>query len=115
MCSMYLDSGVISSASPPVETMVHSPSSSWMRSHKPSTWAAKPYTAPDWMHSTVVLPSTLRGSTSSTARRAAARPTRASMLMPMPGAMAPPRYSPLADTASQVVAVPKSATMVGPP
>ena len=37
------------------------------------------------------------------------------MLMPMPGAIAPPRYSPLADTASQVVAVPKSATMVGPP
>ncbi len=33
----------------------------------------------------------------------------------MPGAMAPPRYSPLADTASQVVAVPKSAMIVGPP
>ena len=53
--------------------------------------------------------------TSSTARSAAARPTRASMQISMPGAIAPPRYSPLAETASQVVAVPKSATIVGPP
>ncbi len=29
----------------------------------------------------------------------------------MPGLMAPPRYSPLAETASKVVAVPKSMTM----
>jgi hypothetical protein len=29
--------------------------------------------------------------------------------------MAPPRYSPLAETASNVVAVPKSRTMTGPP
>ena len=33
----------------------------------------------------------------------------------MPGKIAPPRYSPLADTASKVVAVPKSTTIVGPP
>ena len=33
----------------------------------------------------------------------------------MPGAMAPPRNSPLAETTSKVVAVPMSTTMVGPP
>ena len=33
----------------------------------------------------------------------------------MPGAMAPPTYSPRAETASKVVAVPKSTTMHGPP
>ena len=32
----------------------------------------------------------------------------------MPGAMAPPRYSPASETASKVVAVPKSTTMHGP-
>ena len=33
----------------------------------------------------------------------------------LPGAMAPPRYSPLARTASNTVAVPKSTTIAGPP
>ncbi len=32
------------------------------------------------------------------------------MEMPIPGAMAPPRYSPRAEMASKVVAVPKSTT-----
>ena len=32
-----------------------------------------------------------------------------------PGEMAPPRYSPSGDTTSNVVAVPKSITMAGPP
>ena len=58
---------------------------------------------------------TLRGSTSSTRRSAAARPKSASRLISMPGTMAPPRYSPLAEIASKVVAVPKSTTIVGPP
>jgi hypothetical protein len=35
--------------------------------------------------------------------------------MSMPGKMAPPRYSPLAEMASNVVAVPKSTTTTGPP
>ena len=42
-------------------------------------------------------------------------PESASSEISMPGAIAPPRYSPLADTASNVVAVPKSTTIVGPP
>ena len=33
----------------------------------------------------------------------------------MPGKMAPPMYSPLAEIASKVLAVPKSTTIVGPP
>ena len=33
----------------------------------------------------------------------------------MPGAIAPPTYSPLGLTASNVVAVPKSTTTLGPP
>ena len=41
----------------------------------------------------------------------AARAKRASRLMSMPGKMAPPRYSPLAEIASNVVAVPKSTTI----
>ena len=44
---------------------------------------------------------------------AAGRPAQpsASTEISMPGAIAPPRYSPLADTASKVVAVPKSTTI----
>ena len=86
-----------------------------MRRHMPSTWAAYPYSAPDWMDSTVDLPMTLRGSTSSTRRSAAAWWNNASMEMAMPGAMAPPRYSPVPEMASKVVAVPRSTTMHGPP
>src|ERR1044071_7704505 len=35
--------------------------------------------------------------------------------MPMPGEMTPPRYSPLREIASNVVAVPRSTTTQGPP
>jgi len=34
--------------------------------------------------------------------------------MPIPGAIAPPRYSPFAETAQKVVAVPKSTIIKGP-
>ena len=40
---------------------------------------------------------------------------RSGAAISMPGMIAPPRYSPLSDTASNVVAVPKSTTIVGPP
>ena len=63
----------------------------------------------------VLLPSTCVGRVSATWRTAAARPNSASRLISIPGAMAPPRYSPEPDTTSQVVAVPKSTMMVGPP
>ena len=56
-----------------------------------------------------------RGRASSTRRSCAPRAPSASTEISMPGAIAPPRYSPLADTASKVVAVPKSTTMHGPP
>ena len=35
--------------------------------------------------------------------------------MPMPGQITPPTYSPLRVTTSNVVAVPKSTTITGPP
>ena len=60
-------------ARPPVVTTGHSPTTSCMRRHKPSTMSVKPYTAPAWIDSTVFLPMALRGSISSTRRSAAAR------------------------------------------
>jgi len=51
-----------------------------------------------------------RGRTSSTVRSAAARVASASMEISMPGASAPPRNSPLRDTTSMLVEVPKSTT-----
>ena len=58
------------------------------------------------MDSTVDLPMTLRGSTSSTRLSAAAWWNRASSDIARPGAIAPPRYSPSTEIASNVVAVP---------
>ena len=81
----------------------------------PSIIPVKPYRAPDWIDSTVVLPITLRGSTSSTAPRAAARPNSASRLISIPGAIAPPRKAPSAEITSKLLPVPKSTTTVGPP
>jgi hypothetical protein len=105
----------VGAASPPVATTVASPNSFVIREQMPSTWAAKPYSAPDCMDSVVFLPITLRGSTISTRNSAAARPYSASMLISTPGRIAPPRYSPFPEMASSVVAVPKSMTIVGPP
>ena len=45
----------------------------------------------------------------------AARCANASAAIPIPGAIAPPRYSPAAVIASKVVAVPKSTMHNGPP
>ena len=45
----------------------------------------------------------------------AARWNSASAEIPMPGQITPPRYSPSAEIASNVVAVPKSTTMSGTP
>ena len=69
---------------------------------------------PDCIASTVLRPITDRGRASSTRRSWAPRAPSASTETSMPGAMAPPRYSPFAETASNVVAVPKSTTMHGP-
>jgi len=70
---------------------------------------------PDCRHSTVVLPMTCAGLTSSTLSSWAARLDSASTEISMPGASAPPTYSPCALTASKLVAVPKSTTTAGPP
>ena len=61
------DTGAIRGARPPVATTVQPPNSAWNRSTIPSIWEANPNTAPDCSDSTVLLPITLRGSTSSTA------------------------------------------------
>ncbi len=65
---------------------------------------------PDCRHSTVFLPITVRGRTSSTLRSAAARTASASTEISMPGANTPPRNSPLAEITSMLVVVPKSTT-----
>ena len=65
------------------------------------------------MLSTVPVPMTLAGLRMSTRGRRAARAKRASAEMPRPGAMAPPKNSPLRLMQSKVVAVPKSTTMMG--
>src|SRR5215475_8322493 len=64
---------------------------------------------------TVVVPMTFPGSLISTLGSLAARANSASEAIPRPGAMTPPRYSPLAEMASKVIAVPKSTTTQGPP
>ena len=64
---------------------------------------------------TVFRPITDLGREISTRGSLAARWNNASAEMPIPGQIAPPRYSPRAEMASKVVAVPKSTTMHGPP
>ena len=54
------------------------------------------------------------GSRTSTRGRRAARWKSASALIPIPGQITPPAYSPLRVTTSKVVAVPKSTTITGP-
>src|SRR5271155_3754631 len=64
---------------------------------------------------TVLVPITLPGSLISTRGNRAARANNASDEIPNPGAITPPRYSPFAEITSNVIAVPKSTTMDGPP
>jgi hypothetical protein len=108
------DSPVSNGASPPVPSTVtgpaSGPSSSTIRRTSPSTCPAKPYSTPDCRHSTVFFPITERGRTSSTVRSAAARVASASSEISIPGASAPPRNSPFAETTSMFVEVPKSTT-----
>jgi len=59
------------------------------------------------MLATVLVPMTLPGFLMSMRGRRAVRENSASAEMPMPGAMEPPRYSPLAEMTSKVVAVQK--------
>lgn len=68
-------------------------------------------TAPDCMHSTVFLPITDQGRVSSTRRSAAERAAAASEDTCTPGAIAPPRNSPLAETTSTTIEEPKSTTI----
>lgn len=56
---------------------------------------------------------TCGGFRTSTRGSRAARWNSASAEIPTPGLMTPPRYSPAAEMASNVVAVPKSTTMIG--
>ncbi len=63
---------------------------------------------PDCTLDTVLLPITPTGSTNSTRGSCAVDANNACAAVSNPGAIAPPRYSPFADTASTVMAVPKS-------
>ncbi len=67
------------------------------------------------MLSTVPLPMTRSGGAMATLGSLAVFNDRASAVTPGPGAIAPPRYSPAAETTSHVTAVPKSSTRQGPP
>src|SRR5713226_3936681 len=58
---------------------------------------------------------TLPGSLISTRGNFAVRANSASEAIPNPGAMTPPRYSQRSEITSNVIAVPKSTTMHGPP
>src|SRR5579883_2131640 len=60
------------------------------------------------MLATVFVPMIFSGSRISTLCSRAARANSASAEMPIPGAITPPKYSPFSDTASNVMAVPKS-------
>jgi len=64
---------------------------------------------------TVLVPMARGGRTRSTPKSRAARAVSASAAVAMPGAMAPPRNSPRAETHSNVVAVPRSTMMSGAP
>ena len=91
----------ITLAMPPVAIVVTpSPSSARSLPQMPSTWAANPYTIPDWTAPSVDLPISDRGSAMSTLVSRAAREVSASIEISMPGPMMPPRYSPALDTTS---------------
>jgi hypothetical protein len=66
---------------------------------------------PACIESTVRVPITFGGRAMLTRGSLDARKNSASRLMPMPGAMTPPRYTPSPPMTSKVVAVPKSTTM----
>ena len=63
----------------------------------------------------MLRPTTCPGSRTSTRGSRAARWKRAFALIPMPGQITPPAYSPRRVMTSKVVAVPKSTTTTGPP
>ena len=64
---------------------------------------------------TVFRPMAARGAFSSTVNSRAARDTSPSRALSMPGAIEQPSSRPSAETASNVVAVPRSTTMAGQP
>src|SRR6266498_3850940 len=114
--SMVSQTPIITAARPPVAiTVAWSPSSAIIRRTSASTCPAKPKTMPAWSDSAVFLPITERGATSSTRRSWAVSRTSASVEISIPGAIATPSISPRRETASKVVAVPKSTTTDGPP
>src|SRR5438874_1780363 len=77
---MVVDSGAMSADSPAVATTVESPSSWTKQRTRWSTWPVKAWMAPDLIESTVDLPMTFWGGTSSTLRIQAERPTGAGEL-----------------------------------
>jgi hypothetical protein len=107
--------GVTTEARPPVAIVVAPGSSARIRVTIASTSPAVPNTRPDWIASTVLVPTTFDGAVSSTLVRRAVRENRLAALACRPGAITPPRNSPCPLTTSKFVAVPKSTTIAGPP
>ena len=82
-------------ARPPVARSAASPSSSSIRRTMPSISPAKPKTKPDWIAARLERPIAVSGSARSMRGIRAARSTRALSEISRPGAIAPPRYSPV--------------------
>ena len=86
-----------------------------IRRASPSIIPAKPKITPDWIAPRVDLPIAASGSSSSIRGIRAPRSVSAVSEISTPGAIAPPRYSPSAETASKLIPVPKSTTTQAPP
>ena len=102
--------GTTTEARPPVASSRGSPSSSSIRPTRPSIRPAKPKTKPDWIAARLERPIAASGSPRSMRVIRAARSIRAVSEISSPGPIAPPRYSPSAETASMLIPVPKSTT-----
>ena len=98
---------------PQVEVkLTHNGTVSWPAALR-HRWDAKYLMVEDHGTYAVVRPMTVAGLRTSIRGRRAARWNSASAEICGPGQITPPRYSPRAEMASKVVAVPKSTTMIG--
>src|SRR6266700_3159309 len=113
--SISRTSGVTRLARPPVAITCGVPPlghSALMRRTIPSTASTVPSSTPARMHSSVRRPMTRSGGTSSVAGSFAVPRISASAAVRLPGMMTPPRNRPSPVMQSNVVAVPKSTTIV---
>ena len=108
---MVSQNGTIAWARPPVAISVGSPpSSASIRRATPSISPGEAEDHPGLDRPRVDLPIAVSGSPSSIRAIRAPRSVSAVSEISTPGAIAPPRYSPSAETASKLIPVPKSTT-----